>query len=170
MRSLATLAALTLSAGLLTGCGGNSADAYCSELEKDKTYFDSLGSGDIEKFDQARAHMTPQSPDYMRASMGRFRALARLDSSKSGTSTRGEFLTFQKEHKELVQDVEIPKANPPRPNKDRDDGDDLEFGGWHFLGFGVRTRMLDERSSLFLSSWWCYGPRRPTAPCHRRRR
>jgi hypothetical protein len=38
-RTLSTLAVLTLSAGLLTACGGGGSDAYCSELKSDRTYF-----------------------------------------------------------------------------------------------------------------------------------
>ena len=53
-RILSTLSVLTLSAGLLTACGGNSSDAYCSELKSDKAYFDSIGSGtDASKIDEA---------------------------------------------------------------------------------------------------------------------
>jgi hypothetical protein len=53
-RTLSTLAVLTLSAGLLTACGGGGSDAYCSELKSDKTYFNSIGSGnDPAKIDKA---------------------------------------------------------------------------------------------------------------------
>ena len=67
-RTLSTLAVLTLSAGLLTACGGgSSSDAYCKELKSDKTYFDSLGSGtDPAKIDQAFAKfhsLATKAPD-----------------------------------------------------------------------------------------------------------
>ena len=53
-RTLSTLAVLALSAGLLTSCGGSGSDAYCSELKSDKTYFDSIGTGnDPAKIDKA---------------------------------------------------------------------------------------------------------------------
>jgi hypothetical protein len=53
-RTLSAIAVLTLSAGLLTSCGGSDSDAYCSELKSDKAYFDSIGSGnDPSKIDKA---------------------------------------------------------------------------------------------------------------------
>jgi hypothetical protein len=53
-RILSTLAVLTLSAGLLSACGGDDSDAYCSELKADKSYFDSVGNGaDAAKIDEA---------------------------------------------------------------------------------------------------------------------
>jgi hypothetical protein len=67
-RTLSTLAVLTLSAGLLTACGGSGgSDAYCSELKSDKTYFNSIATGnDPAKIDKAfeKFHSLAQkSPD-----------------------------------------------------------------------------------------------------------
>jgi hypothetical protein len=67
-RTLSTLAVLTLSAGLLTACGGSGGnDAYCSELKSDKAYFNSIGTGnDPAKIDKAfeKFHsLAKKSPD-----------------------------------------------------------------------------------------------------------
>jgi hypothetical protein len=62
-----TVAALTLSVSTLSGCGGNSTDAYCKSLKEDKAYFADLGKGDdFSKFDDAlkRFHeLADQAPD-----------------------------------------------------------------------------------------------------------
>lgn len=59
MRISPGLAALALAGALLTGCGGSTdsassdTEAYCSDLKADKTYFDSLNDGDVDKFGDA---------------------------------------------------------------------------------------------------------------------
>ena len=66
-----------------------------------------LGSGDakeaVELFDDALAHMNTQGGDFLRASMGRFQALARLDP----TRTKNEFLAFQAAHTDQVKDADF---------------------------------------------------------------
>jgi major membrane immunogen (membrane-anchored lipoprotein) len=95
------LAALSLI--LLAACSSSDPKLLTDEGQQ------ALGRGDaaaaLESFDQARAHMTPQSADYLRASMGRFRALARLD--KTGKMAKDEFLAFQKAQAGRVQDVDF---------------------------------------------------------------
>ncbi len=68
MRTLAALATITLSAGLLAGCGGSDSDAYCKELKSDKAYFENFNgsSPDVAKLDEAfdRMHsLADKAPD-----------------------------------------------------------------------------------------------------------
>lgn len=66
-----------------------------------------LGTGDakgaVASFDKALARLEPQSPDFLRASMGRFQALARLEP----TRTKNEFLAFQAAHTDKVKDTDF---------------------------------------------------------------
>ena len=54
MRTSVTLAALALSLGTLTACGGGD-DAYCKELKADQAYFENFSSSspDFDKLDEA---------------------------------------------------------------------------------------------------------------------
>lgn len=66
MRTSLTLAALALSLGSLTACGGD--DEYCKELKADKAYFESFSSSspDFDKLDDAlnRFHsLADNAPD-----------------------------------------------------------------------------------------------------------
>lgn len=62
---------------MLVACGGSDSQALTSEG------YAALGKGDarlaLTRFDSALADMTTDSPDYLRASIGRCRALARTD-------------------------------------------------------------------------------------------
>ncbi|MFO1010913.1 MAG: hypothetical protein U1F29_12685 [Planctomycetota bacterium] len=66
-----------------------------------------LGAGDakaaLECFDEALGRMQPSNGDFMRASMGRFQALARLD----GTRAKNEFLAFHSAHSDRVKESEF---------------------------------------------------------------
>lgn len=66
-----------------------------------------LGSGDakhaVECFEDALARMEPRNPDFLRASMGRFQALARLEPTRA----KNEFLAFQAAHSSEVRDTDF---------------------------------------------------------------
>ena len=67
MRTLTALAAVTLTASMLTGCGSGSS-AYCKDLKSDKAYFQGLSgsSPDVAKLDEAfsRLHdLAAEAPD-----------------------------------------------------------------------------------------------------------
>ncbi|MBK7878423.1 MAG: hypothetical protein IPJ77_22435 [Planctomycetes bacterium] len=66
-----------------------------------------LGAGDakaaLESFDEALARMTPESAEFVRASMGRFQALARLEPAR----TKNEFLAFQAARPTAVKDMDF---------------------------------------------------------------
>jgi hypothetical protein len=85
MRTLTSIAALTLAAGVLAGCGGDDSSsgggsaeaesdpgAYCEQLETDSEFFASLGSGGVapDQFGQLFERfgaLAEQAPDEVRA-------------------------------------------------------------------------------------------------------
>lgn len=92
--------ALTLGL-VLSACSGSDPKAMTTEGTR------KLGAGDakaaLECFDDALAHMQPQGGDFMRASMGRFQALARLEPARAQT----EFLAFQMAHSSDVKEADF---------------------------------------------------------------
>ncbi|MBI5364413.1 MAG: hypothetical protein HZA53_14630 [Planctomycetes bacterium] len=93
-------AALTLGL-VLSACSGSDPKAMTAEGTR------KLGAGDakaaLECFDDALAHLQPQGGDFLRASMGRFQALARLEPKRAQT----EFLAFHVAHPNDVKEAEF---------------------------------------------------------------
>jgi hypothetical protein len=92
---------LAVAALLLAACSSS------DPRERTNQGTQALGAGDakgaVEHFDAAIARLTPQDPDFLRASMGRFQALARLEP----TRTKNEFLAFQAAHPDKVRDEDF---------------------------------------------------------------
>lgn len=92
--------ALTLGL-LLSGCSGSDPKALTAEGTSKLSAGDAKSA--LECFDEALARMQPQGGDFMRASMGRFQALARLEPKRAQT----EFLAFQTAHGGEVKEAEF---------------------------------------------------------------
>jgi hypothetical protein len=94
MRRLHVFLAL---APLFASCGGDSDPKVLTDSASISIEAGDWKSG-LAGFEKALEHMDPTNPQYMRASMGRFRALARLDPSRG----KSEFLKFAEAQKSRI--------------------------------------------------------------------
>jgi hypothetical protein len=93
-----TLTSFLLCVSVLAGCGGSDPKALTDKGTA------ALGSGDIsgaiESFDAALQHMNPSHPEFLRASMGRCRALAGQNPKKA----KDDFLALSRSTTAKVQE------------------------------------------------------------------
>lgn len=96
MRTLAALALVFAAA-----CSSSDPKVLMTEASQ------ALAAGDasaaVAKYERAIERLDKQSVEFLRASMGRFQALARLD----GTRAKNEFLAFHSAHSDRVKESEF---------------------------------------------------------------
>jgi hypothetical protein len=118
----------------------------------------SIGSGDwdagLAGFEKALEHMDPSNPEYMRASIGRCRALARLDPARG----KAEFLKLADAQKSRIDSAGLPPGRQRVRRTPRIHAGDRLDG----VGEGDVPRLAQ-----FKESWPRASSRRPRRPATR---